>query len=284
MHNEHNNDQQIEDIIEVEGSILSLEKIEFLAKNEKTIERYESKYKNCLYSTILRSLTHENYPEKEAKSLWHRIIAHMKQMNYILGRQVGIAVASMDYLSNIKNELSDPKIIEEDKSKFVSSATTKDELTDLYVREVFDVVLKKEVDEANRTNSSLCLLMIDIDDFKVVNDTYGHQEGDAVLKKLGSTLNKSVREMDTVVRYGGEEMSIIMPKIPIDKALNAAQRIREAIEKIQFNNFSVTISIGVSQTSKLITTPEKLIRSADNALYRAKAKGKNQVVLAGLSE
>ncbi|MDA3970291.1 MAG: GGDEF domain-containing protein [Desulfobulbaceae bacterium] len=89
--------------------------------------------------------------------------------------------------------------------------------------------------------------------------------------------------MDTVVRYGGEELSIIMPKIPIEKAWDAAQRIREAIAEIQFNDFSVTVSIGVSQTSKFITTPDKLIRYADNALYKAKAKGKNQVVLAGLS-
>ena len=200
MHNEHNNDQQIEDIVEVEDSIISMEKIDFLAHNEKAIECYESQYKSCLYSTILRSLTHEKYPEKEAESLWNSIIAHMKQMNLIIGRQIGIAVATMDYLSNIKNELSDPKIIEEGKSKFVASATTKDELTDLYLRDVFDVILKKEVAEANRTNSSLCLLMIDIDEFKVINDTYGHQEGDAVLKKLGSTLNNSVRKMDTVVR------------------------------------------------------------------------------------
>jgi diguanylate cyclase (GGDEF)-like protein len=182
----------------------------------------------------------------------------------------------LDYLSNIKKELSDPKIIEEDKSKFVAETTTKDDLTGLYLREVFDVVLKKEVDEANRTNSPLCLLMLDIDDFKVTNDTCGHQEGDAVLTKLGAALNDSVREMDTAVRYGGEEMAIIMPKIPTEKVRNAAERIREAIEKIQFNDFSVTVSIGVSQTSNLIKTPEQLIRSADEALMRQKKRGKTK--------
>lgn len=280
MENKQSSDKQMVDIIEVEGCTFSLEDIDFLAENEESITRYKKHYKDRLYSTILRSLTHENYDEKEAESLWHSIIDHMKKINHLLGREVGIAVASIDYLSNIKNELSDPKIIEEDKSSFVADTTTKDELTGLYLRGVFDVVLKKEVDGANRTNSPLCLLIIDIDDFKVVNDTFGHQEGDAVLTKIGATLNDSIREMDTAVRYGGEEMAILMPKISFNKAHDVAQRIREAIEKIQFGDFSVTVSIGVSQTSNLIKTPEKLIRSADDALYEAKAKGKNQVVLA----
>ncbi len=275
---------QIEDIIEVEDNILSLEDIVRLANNRKRIQEYEIRYKDCLYSTILMSLTHERYTETEAKLLWNAIVAHMKSLNNNLGRQVGIAVASLDYLSNIKNELSDPLIIEERKSNFVAEATTKDELTGLYVREVFDVILNKEIDEANRTGSPLCLLMLDIDDFKKINDRYGHQEGDTVLNKLGTLLNSSVREMDTAVRYGGEELAIIMPRISLKKALNAAQRIRESIEKTQFNNFSVTVSIGVSQSSALLKTPMDLIRSADNALYEAKERGKNLVVAASIPE
>lgn len=284
MEKEADKTQQIEDILFLEDNVLNLGDIELIATNAEICKRYENEYKGSLPKLILRSLTHETFSEEEAEQLWNEILAHLGELNRVLGRNVGVAVASLDYLANIKKKLSEPKIIEEDKSKFVASATTKDELTDLYARDVFDVVLKKEVAEANRTNSSLCLLMIDIDDFKMINDTYGHQEGDAVLQKIGAALNESVREMDTAVRYGGEELSIIMPETPIDKARDAAQRIREAVAEIQFTNFSVTVSIGVSQTSKLITTPDQLIRSADKALYKAKAKGKNQVVLAGLSE
>jgi len=274
-----NIDKQIEDIIDIEDSTLAIEHIESIAHDDMVKAKFENFYKGRLYSTIIRSLTHENFSEEEAKSLWDQIIDHMREMNHFLGRKVGVVVASLDYLANIKNILSEPKIIEENKSIFVADATTKDELTGLYLREVFDVVLKKEVEEANRNDSSLCLLMIDIDDFKEVNDTYGHQVGDNVLKILGATLNDSVREMDTAVRYGGEELAVVMPRVSLEKAYTAAQRIRKAIEKIQFKNFSVTISIGVSQTNKLVTTPEQLIKAADTALYQAKSRGKNQVVL-----
>lgn len=276
---ENDNDNQLEDIVEFDDRTLSLADIEAIANDESLRKRYENKHKNCLYSTILLSLTHESFQERESKSLWNKIIAHMKKLNQILGRNVGISVASLDYLTNVKNTLSEPKIIEENKSSFVADATTKDELTGLYLREVFDVVLKKEIEEANRKNTSLCLLMIDIDDFKKINDQHGHLKGDEVLKKVGTTINDSVREMDLAARYGGEEMAVIIPRVDIEQTFKAAQRIRKTIEEIQFKDFFVTVSIGLSQTNRRIDTPDKLINAADSALYRAKNKGKNQVIM-----
>lgn len=276
---ENDNDNQLEDIVEFDDRTLSLADIEAIANDESLRKRYENKHKNCLYSTILLSLTHESFQERESKSLWNKIIAHMKKLNQILGRNVGISVASLDYLTNVKNTLSEPKIIEENKSSFVADATTKDELTGLYLREVFDVVLKKEIEEANRKNTSLCLLMIDIDDFKKINDQHGHLKGDEVLKKVGTAINDSVREMDLAARYGGEEMAVIIPRVDIEQTFKAAQRIRKTIEEIQFKDFFVTVSIGLSQTNRRIDTPDKLINAADSALYRAKNKGKNQVIM-----
>ena len=279
MKKENDNDNQLEDIVEFDDRTLSLADIEAIANDESLRKRYENKHKNCLYSTILLSLTHESFQERESKSLWNKIIAHMKKLNQILGRNVGISVASLDYLTNVKNTLSEPKIIEENKSSFVADATTKDELTGLYLREVFDVVLKKEIEEANRKNTSLCLLMIDIDDFKKINDQHGHLKGDEVLKKVGTAINDSVREMDLAARYGGEEMAVIIPRVDIEQTFKAAQRIRKTIEEIQFKDFFVTVSIGLSQTNRRIDTPDKLINAADSALYRAKNKGKNQVIM-----
>ena len=276
---ENDNDNQLEDIVEFDDRTLSLADIEAIANDESLRKRYENKHKNCLYSTILLSLTHESFQERESKSLWNKIIAHMKKLNQILGRNVGISVASLDYLTNVKNTLSEPKIIEENKSAFIAGATTKDELTGLYLREVFDVVLKKEIEEANRKNTSLCLLMIDIDDFKKINDQHGHLKGDEVLKKVGTAINDSVREMDLAARYGGEEMAVIIPRVDIEQTFKAAQRIRKTIEEIQFKDFFVTVSIGLSQTNRRIDTPDKLINAADSALYRAKNKGKNQVIM-----
>jgi len=276
---ENDNDNQLEDIVEFDDRTLSLADIESIANDKSVRKRYENKHKNCLYSTILLSLTHESFQERESKSLWNEIITHMKKLNHILGRNVGVSVASLDYLTNVKNTLSEPKIIEENKSAFIAGATTKDELTGLYLREVFDVVLKKEIEEANRKNTSLCLLMIDIDNFKKINDKYGHLKGDKVLKKIGTAINDSVREMDLAARYGGEEMAVIIPRVDIEQTFNAAQRIRKTIEEIQFKDFSVTVSIGLSQTNRLIDTPDKLIHAADLALYKAKNKGKNQVIM-----
>jgi diguanylate cyclase (GGDEF)-like protein len=273
------NDNQLEDIVEFDDRTLSLADIESIANDKNIRKHYENKYKDCLYSTILLSLTHESFREDESKSLWNEIISHMRQLEDILGRSVGLSVASLDYLTNVKKALSEPKIIEENKSTFIAGATTKDELTGLYLREVFDVVLKKEMEEANRKNTSLCLLMIDIDDFKKINDQYGHLKGDEVLKKIGTAINNSVREMDLAARYGGEEMAVIIPRVNIEQTFNAAQRIRETIEEIQFKDFFVTVSIGLSQTNRLIDTPDKLIHAADLALYKAKNKGKNQVIM-----
>lgn len=279
MKKENDNDNQLEDIVEFDDRTLSLADIESIANDKKIRKHYENKYKDCLYSTILLSLTHESFQEDESKSLWNEIISHMRQLEDILGRSVGLSVASLDYLTNVKNALSEPKIIEENKSTFIAGATTKDELTGLYLREVFDVVLKKEMEEAKRKNTSLCLLMIDIDDFKKINDQYGHLKGDEVLNKVGTAINNSVREMDLAARYGGEEMAVIIPRINIEQTFNAAQRIRKTIEEIKFKDFFVTVSIGLSQTNRLIDTPDKLIHAADLALYKAKNKGKNQVIM-----
>jgi diguanylate cyclase (GGDEF)-like protein len=269
--------RQIEDIIDIEESTLSVDFIETIAHNEEVRKHNEKKYKGCLYSIILRSLTHKTFSEDEAFALWKEILNHMERLKILLGRNVGVAVASLDYLTNVKDKLTEPKIIEEEKSSFITETSAKDELTSLFTRGMFDAVLKKEIAEVARDKSSLSLLMIDIDDFKVINDTYGHSEGDKALKAIGSVINNLVREMDFAARYGGEELAIIMPGADNKSAFDVAERIRETIEEMQFDDFSVTVSIGVSTCRHNAVTAEELIKQADSALYRAKEKGKNQV-------
>ena len=273
------NDKQLKDIFKLKNSSLSLADIELIATDDSARKRYEEEYRSQLYSKILLLLTHESYEKDEAKSLWLGIINHLSDLNRKLSRNVGVSVATLDYLSNIRNKLSMPVIIEEDKSEFVSKTTTKDELTGLYLRAVFDVVLEQSFEEANRDNTPLCLLMIDIDDFKTINDIYGHLEGDHVLTRLGAAISDSARKMDFPARYGGEEFTVIMPNTTKNQSLKAAERIREKIEKLTFKEIPVTISvsIGISQTSHDVNTPEKLIHAADTALYEAKHKGKNCV-------
>jgi diguanylate cyclase (GGDEF)-like protein len=269
--------QQIEDIIDIEESALSLDLIETIAHDEKVRKHYEKQYKGCLYSIILRSLTHKTFSEDEAFSLWKEILNHMERLKDLLGRNVGVSVASLDYLTNVKDKLTEPKIIEEEKSSFITETSAKDELTGLFTRGMFDAVLKKEIAKVAREKSFLSLLMIDIDDFKVINDTYGHSEGDKVLKAIGSSINELVREMDFAARYGGEELAIIMPGTDNKSAFEVAERIRETIEEMQFDDFAVTVSIGVSTCHHNAIAVEEFIKQADSALYKAKKKGKNQV-------
>jgi diguanylate cyclase (GGDEF)-like protein len=101
--------------------------------------------------------------------------------------------------------------------------------------------------------------------------------GDELLNNIGITIKKSVRKMDLASRYGGEEMAIIMPNADLDLGCQIAERIRNSIEKLPFDRFSVTVSIGLSERNQFVNMPEKLIAAADDALYEAKRMGKNKV-------
>lgn len=122
--------------------------------------------------------------------------------------------------------------------------------------------------------------MIDIDDFKAINGSHGHLVGDDVFGTLGTTIGHSIRKMDRPARYGGEELTVIIPKAGLAHAGNAAERIRQSIEGMLFQGFRVTVSIGVGQTNRNIGTVKALIEAADAALYKAKRQGKNCVVIA----
>lgn len=272
--------EQLEDMLEIQSRSFTLSDIESIARNIEVRKNYEAKNINTLYSSMLLSLTHEAFDENEARELWIKITNHMKYLEEKLGRKVGISVASLDYLSNIKDILNEPKIIEEDKSEYISEFSTVDELTGLYLRNVFDVTLSKNVNEYVRTKMPLSLLMIDIDNFKQVNDQYGHQKGDEVLSEIGMSINEIVREMDLAARYGGEEMAIIMPNANKDQAFRVGERIRKTIQQLKFDGLSVTVSIGASEMERDTScTAEDLIKKADLALYEAKETGKNRTVI-----
>lgn len=159
---------------------------------------------------------------------------------------------------------------------------TTDGLTELYNHRYFQDTLKKQLDLARRYEQEFSLIIVDIDFFKKFNDTYGHQVGDAVLRTVAQILKKNTRATDYVCRYGGEEMSIILPQTTKKEAMVNAQRICDAVAKtpLKVNNnteVNITISLGVSTFSQDGDTPQKLIECADKALYYAKEHGRNQV-------
>jgi two-component system cell cycle response regulator len=160
----------------------------------------------------------------------------------------------------------------------VHSAIT-DKLTGLYNRRYFDHFLDFEIKRSSRQNASLALLMIDIDNFKQINDTFGHLFGDKILNKLGDIVKSIIRETDLAARYGGEEFSIVMSNTGLEEAAEIAERMRKAISAYNFDikELPTTVSIGIALYPLDSTSLQDLISNADRALYRAKHEGKNQV-------
>lgn len=165
---------------------------------------------------------------------------------------------------------------------------TLDALTGLNNRRQFEIRLKQEVSTAKRQNKPLCAMMVDVDFFKKVNDTYGHAAGDCVLKAVSGTIKRALRESDIPSRYGGEEFAVLLPFTKIEEACAVAERLRHAVQncKIDISKdkeqpselINVTISIGVYEFQQN-DNPEDLHQNADKALYDAKTTGRNKVVI-----
>jgi len=169
----------------------------------------------------------------------------------------------------------------EDMLTRVENLAIMDPLTGLFNRRRFESILANEFKRAARYQNPLSCLMIDIDHFKSVNDTFGHQTGDMVLKEVAGIIQTTIREVDTAARWGGEEFVVLSPNTSRENAKRVAERIRSAFTSHAFAGIDgqrVTISIGISGTpSPSIDTKDKLIHAADVALYEAKKNGRNRV-------
>jgi diguanylate cyclase (GGDEF)-like protein len=165
-------------------------------------------------------------------------------------------------------------------ARLFEMATT-DGLTRLFVHRYFQFLLEQEMNRSRRYGRPCSLLMIDIDNFKHLNDTYGHQAGDEVLKKLAQTLVRNTRGVDVCARYGGEEFVIILPETSIEDAMIVGEKIIRAIEKIKIHHgdhtLKITASIGAATFPDHAANKTELIRLADNALYLSKKMGKNRI-------
>lgn len=158
-----------------------------------------------------------------------------------------------------------------------------DELTGLYNRRYFDRHLGVMLAKAHEQERDMALMLIDIDHFKAVNDTHGHDVGDRVLREFAARLKRNIRGVDLACRFGGEEFVVLMPDTDTGQAEAVAERVRQAMAEKAFEvgsprGLSVTVSVGVSIREQLSDTPESIIKRADVALYRAKREGRNRVI------
>jgi len=252
---------------------------------ERLLEEFEG-YRQAgqpVYACLLSILTHLTFTESEAYRHWRRIQAHRDRLKTALRRDVGLRVALLDYFVNVNRELHNPKVIEIAIYERTERSAVTDGLTGLFNHAYFVQALKREVLRARRHDLKLSLAMFDLDDFKKVNDTRGHLEGDHILMKTAAVIRESLREIDTAARYGGEEFVILLPETSRAGAHVVADRIRRRIEE-RFRRrdaIEATISGGVATYPEDATSPEDLLRRADEGLYRAKADGKNRITMVG---
>ncbi|MEW6431947.1 MAG: GGDEF domain-containing protein [Myxococcota bacterium] len=159
--------------------------------------------------------------------------------------------------------------------------TTVDGLTQVSNRRYFEDTLDRELSRCRRYHRSLSLVLVDVDHFKKINDTWGHLAGDAVLKEVATTIRSRIRREDVIARYGGEEFALLLPEIDLKGATAMAEKVRKLVEKHRFafdgEQIPVTVSCGVAALAKRTETGATLIKRADEKLYEAKDGGRNRV-------
>ena len=225
-------------------------------------------------------------PETGAQPLCHpdtqqyqRIIVPLKAIDKVVGlislyTEPGTEVSSglMSLLSSLGNQIgiavNNARLYEETKS-----VSLHDPLTGLANRRFLNIQLEKVFELARRYGEKQSVIMLDIDHFKIYNDTYGHQGGDQLLVRLAGILTAQMRKSDYVFRYGGEEFLVLLPDTELPMACDAAERLRAAVER----EAGVTISLGVAAYHDAMPDKETLVKAADAALYRAKEGGRNRV-------
>jgi diguanylate cyclase (GGDEF)-like protein len=174
--------------------------------------------------------------------------------------------------------VADQAAVAVNKAQLWDMAVT-DSLTGLYVRRYFMVKLQEEIHRAERYNKRLSIVMADLDRFKKINDTYGHDAGDRALKTISQFLQKNIRDVDAIGRYGGEEFVMLIPDADKEAAFCLAERLREELGKVDLEDLpTITISLGIATYPSDGADIEELIKKADAAMYAAKQKGRNKAV------
>ncbi|WP_341736661.1 PAS domain S-box protein [Microcoleus sp. CAWBG640] len=197
----------------------------------------------------------------------HQMTENRQLLARRVAEQLGLAIANITLREKLVNQ------------------SIRDALTGLFNRRYLEEFLTKEIPRADRNQYSVGMIMLDLDRFREFNNTLGHDAGDLVLKEIGKLLNNMIRASDVACRYGGEEMTIILPEASLEGTYQKAEEIRKAIEKLQLNYqgkkmTSITASLGVASYPDRGKTGFAVIQAADAALYRAKAAGRNQVIVA----
>jgi len=238
-----------------------------------------------VYGELIFMLCHLRFDEGEAESHWGRIVSHRDDLRRQSEAAVDLRVAVVSYFVHVNKSYRNPKVLELHLFEQTRASAYRDELTGLYNYRYFNEHLDRELRRCERNGTPLSLLLVDVDDFKDYNDVHGHPAGNTLLVELARLFVGTVRETDSVSRYGGEEFAIVLPDTYKIDAKEIAERVRRVIEAANVprpegrGRDSTSISLGLATYPADARDPSGLVQCADKALYRAKADGKNRVVL-----
>jgi diguanylate cyclase (GGDEF)-like protein len=288
------------DLIELLGQDRPLESPEDLQKIAARLGRGG----DDLHGELLYYLTHRRFPPAQSVAIWRGIMKHKRRMSEALHRSVSFRVAALDFLTAKSAILRNVRLIGKPELEGILSFVNRDEVTAVHNRRYFNEVLGQEVHRARRYGKSLSLLILDLDNFKKLNDTRGHPEGDAVLRRVGRLLRDNTRQTDIVCRYGGDEFAVLLPETNGSDAYTLAERIRRAPERPavpgprgplaegvkgphlrsareEEGGPPITFSIGVATYPTDCEEAEELVAVADQMCLDAKRQGKDRVCMAG---
>ena len=186
-----------------------------------------------VYQIILHVLTHLDLSAEKAESCWKEIISHQDNLSKILGRNLSLRTAICDYFCSIDKSLKNPIIIEIHIFEATANSSKFDSLTGLYSRGFFETSLEREIARAKRYKRPFSVAIIDLDNFKAINDILGHAIGDDALKKLAVCMKSQKRTPDVLARYGGDEFVILMPETRAEDAVTSLERLRAKVHEIK---------------------------------------------------
>jgi diguanylate cyclase (GGDEF)-like protein len=218
--------------------------------------------------------------ESDARTLWEKITAHQERLAERGGPAIGIHTAAYDYFLTRTSLIPDPLLVDRGFYRRIKREALIDGLSGIFNRNYFERMLQQELYRAMRYQKAFSLLLLDIDDFKAINDTKGHLFGDTVIRRVAELLIKTGRGGDIVARYGGDEFVCFLPETPGSGACEFGIRLLASINKDAFfTEYGISVSGGVSEYPYDADTVTDLFRHADEVLYKAKASGKGRMFM-----
>jgi diguanylate cyclase (GGDEF)-like protein len=240
-----------------------------------------------VYRNYFYVLAHLEFDEAAAFKHWEEFRKYHAKFEEDLGYPIDTRITTLSYFMNENRQLENPKIIEMKVFQRTQEKVVLDDLTSLFNFRYFKQRIQAEMEGAASRSEQLSLLIIDIDNFKHINDDYGHLTGDGILRQIGKLIQAETSAHGPAFRYGGEEFTVIVPRVDKQQAYDLANKLCERISEHEFLNenstprhkMSVTASLGVATYPQDCDDSQLLIGNADKALYNAKGSGKNIVCL-----